>query len=64
MTKKYIVKATAEIEITLETDAPECAAELLQSRLMNVCDISAKVSNVRLKDAVGMGGVKSEYGAE
>lgn len=64
MAKKYIIKATAEIETTLETDAPECAAKLLEDVLRDVCDISAKVSNVCLKGAVGTKGGENEHGSE
>ena len=48
--KKYIVRATADIAVTVETSTPENVKELLESALMDLCDISAKVKNISLTD--------------
>ena len=48
--KKYIVRATADIAVTVETSTPENGKELLESVLMDVCDISAKVKNISAEE--------------
>lgn len=48
--KKYIVKATADISVTVETSSPECMKELLESALSDVCDISAEVKNISVEE--------------
>ena len=48
--KKYIVRATADIAVTVETSTPENIKELLESTLMDVCDISASVTNVSIEE--------------
>ena len=48
--KKYIVRATADIAVTVQTDTPERMKELLESVLMDVCDISASVSNISIEE--------------
>lgn len=48
--KKYIVKATADIQLTVATSTPECMKQLLESALKDVCDISADVTNMSIKE--------------
>ena len=48
--KKYIVRATADIAVTVETSTPENVKELLESVLMDVCDISAEVKNISVEE--------------
>lgn len=48
--KKYIVRATADIAVMVETSTPENIKELLESTLMDVCDISASVTNVSIEE--------------
>ena len=48
--KKYIVRATADIAVTVETSTPECIKELLESTLSDVCDISADVKNISIEE--------------
>lgn len=48
--KKYIVRATADIAVTVETSTPENIKELLESALMDLCDISAKVKNISVEE--------------
>jgi SHS2 domain-containing protein len=48
--KKYIVRATADIAVTVETSTPENVKELLESALMDVCDISADVKDISVEE--------------
>lgn len=48
--KTYIVRATAQIMLTAETDKPEDMEALVKSALMDVCDISADVTDLSIKE--------------
>ena len=48
--KKYIVRAIADIAVTVETSTPERMKELLESTLSDVCDISADVKNISIEE--------------
>lgn len=48
--KKYIIKATAEIETTIETSMPEYAKEILQSCLEDFCT-HAVISDLSIKES-------------
>lgn len=50
--KTYIVRATAQIQLTAETDKPEEMKELIESALMDVCDISADITGLSIKKVV------------
>lgn len=43
--KTYIVRATAQIQLTVKTDKPEDMKALVESALMDVCDISADITD-------------------
>lgn len=43
--KTYIVRATAQIMITVKTDKPEDMEALFKSALMDFCDISADITD-------------------
>lgn len=49
MRKKYILKAMAEIETTLETSTPEDAKELLES-VLKEAGVLADTSNLSLQE--------------
>lgn len=49
ISKKYILRAKAEIETTLETNEPECAKELLES-VLNEYGMLADISNISLQE--------------
>ena len=48
--KKYIVRATADVAVTVETSTPEYIKELLESVLGNVCDVSVDVQNISIEE--------------
>lgn len=44
--KAYIVRATAQIQLTAKTDKPDDMETLVKSALMDVCDISADITDL------------------
>lgn len=48
--KEYIVRAEADIAVTVETSTPENIKELLECALRDVCDISAEVKNISIEE--------------
>ena len=48
--KKYIVRATADVAVTVETSTPEYIKELLESVLGEVCDLSVNVQNISIEE--------------
>jgi hypothetical protein len=51
--KTYIVRATAQIQLTAETDKPEDMKSLVESVLMDVCDVSADITNLSIEEISG-----------
>ena len=51
--KTYIVRATAQIQLTAETDKPEDMKSLVESVLMDVCDVSADITDLSIKEISG-----------
>ena len=51
--KTYIVRATAHIQLTAETDKPEDTEALVKSALMDVCDISADITDLSAEEING-----------
>ena len=51
--KTYIVRATAQIQLTAETDKPEDMESLVKSVLMDVCDVSADITNLSIEEISG-----------
>ena len=56
--KTYIVRATAQIQLTAETDKPEdmkslVESVLVESVLMDVCDVSADITNLSIEEISG-----------
>ncbi len=51
--KTYIVRATAQIMMTAKTDKPEDMNALVKSALMDVCDISADVTELNAAEING-----------
>ena len=51
--KTYIVRATAQIQLTAETDKPEEMKSLVKSGLMDVCDVSADITNLSIEEISG-----------
>lgn len=50
--KTYIVRATAQIQLTAKTDKPEEMKALVKSALMDVCDISADITGLSIEEVV------------
>nr|DAY01428.1 MAG TPA: hypothetical protein [Caudoviricetes sp.] len=48
--KTYIVRATAHIQLTAETDKPENIKSLIESALTDICDISADATEISIKE--------------
>ena len=48
--KKYIVRATADVAVTVETSTPEYIKELLESVLGEICDEPANVRNISIEE--------------
>ena len=57
--KTYIVRATAQIQFTAETDKPEDMKSLVKSVLMDVCDVIADITNLSIEEISG--GKSNEY---
>ena len=51
--KTYIVRATAQIMMTAKTDKPEDMKALVKSVLMDVCDVSADITNLSIEEISG-----------
>ena len=51
--KTYIVRATAQIMITVKTDKPDNVETLFKSALMDVCDVSADITNLSIEEISG-----------
>lgn len=51
--KTYIVRATAQIMITVKTDKPDNVETLFKSALMDVCDVSADITDLSIKEISG-----------
>ena len=51
--KTYIVRATAQIMITVKTDKPDNVEALFKSALMDVCDVSADITNLSIEEISG-----------
>lgn len=48
--KTYIIRTTAQIMMTAKTDKPEDMKALVKSALMDVCDISADITDLSIKE--------------
>lgn len=57
--KTYIVRATAQIMMTAKTDKPEDMKALVKSVLMDVCDVSADITDLSIEEISG--GKSNEY---
>ena len=51
--KTYIVRATAQIQLTAKTDKPDDMETLVKSALMAVCDISADITDLSAEEING-----------
>ena len=51
--KTYIVRATAQIMMTAKTDKPEDMKALVKSVLMDVCDVSADITDLSIEEISG-----------
>ena len=49
----------AQIQLTAETDKPEDMKSLVKSVLMDVCDVSADITNLSIEEISG--GKSNEY---
>ena len=48
--KTNIVSAPAQIMITVKTDKPDNVETLFKSALMDVCDVSADITDLSIKE--------------